>query len=211
VLRLLSHLDLQRLAARVFRRAGVQVKMSGGFHPQPRISYGPALPLGVAGENEYLDAIIFSDASPTELLSRLNQVSPAGLRFAEAAVIEKGVPSLSAEIAAALYRITRCDGGKFDRRPIDEFLSRDQMEWVRVRPDKPEQRFDLRAAVKSMEIDRSGRVLRLMLALTNGPQARPSEAAAAVFSLDYSEIEVIREQLFLQREGGYRLPIESER
>ncbi|MCK7502832.1 MAG: DUF2344 domain-containing protein [Desulfobacterales bacterium] len=35
---------------RALRRAGVPLDFSRGFNPKPKVSFGPPLPVGVAGE-----------------------------------------------------------------------------------------------------------------------------------------------------------------
>ena len=45
-LRLISHRDLMRAWERLFRRAGVALSMSEGFHPKPRMSFPSALAVG---------------------------------------------------------------------------------------------------------------------------------------------------------------------
>ena len=40
--------------ARAIRRARLPIAYSQGFHPLPRFSFGPALPLGVESEEEFL-------------------------------------------------------------------------------------------------------------------------------------------------------------
>ena len=40
----ISHLDVQRLLQRVFRRAEVELSFSQGFNPHPKITYGMPLP-----------------------------------------------------------------------------------------------------------------------------------------------------------------------
>ena len=44
--RQISHLDLIRTMERLFRRAGLQLGMSEGFHPKPRMSFPSALNVG---------------------------------------------------------------------------------------------------------------------------------------------------------------------
>ena len=39
----ISHLDLQRLLQRAFRRAKINLSYSEGFNPHPKMSYGNAL------------------------------------------------------------------------------------------------------------------------------------------------------------------------
>ncbi|HEX7449370.1 MAG TPA: TIGR03936 family radical SAM-associated protein [Pirellulales bacterium] len=70
-LRLIGHRDLARAWERVFRRAGVDVRMSEGFHPKPRLSFPSALAMGVAGLDEVLDAELTEPHSPETLLAAL--------------------------------------------------------------------------------------------------------------------------------------------
>src|SRR5439155_18046724 len=51
----LGHLDLVRLLARSFRRADLPLAMTRGFSPKPRITFGPALGLGVPSLGEIMD------------------------------------------------------------------------------------------------------------------------------------------------------------
>jgi radical SAM-linked protein len=51
----LGHLDLVRLLARSLRRADLPLAMTRGFSPKPRISFGPALGLGVPSLGELMD------------------------------------------------------------------------------------------------------------------------------------------------------------
>ncbi|MBL0213739.1 MAG: TIGR03960 family B12-binding radical SAM protein [Myxococcales bacterium] len=51
----LGHLDLVRLLSRSFRRADLPLAMTRGFSPKPRISFGPALGLGVPSLGELMD------------------------------------------------------------------------------------------------------------------------------------------------------------
>ena len=208
-LKLLSHLDMVRLVARVFRRAGMRVVQSRGFHPQPRISFGPALPLGVQGESEYLDVLLASDVEQKELLARLNEASPQGLVFSFAVRIERSAPSLSKALVAAGYRISRTDNGSFPDGAVERLLSCDRLDWTR-RTKNGEQSIDLRPSIIRAESLPPGREIRLILSLEAAPGrpiARPLEVMQAAFSLDFNQIEVVREQLFVRREGGLAPPI----
>src|SRR5690606_2949278 len=51
----LGHLDLIRLLARCFRRADLPLAMTRGFSPKPRMTFGPALGLGVPSLGELMD------------------------------------------------------------------------------------------------------------------------------------------------------------
>ncbi len=103
----LGHLDLIRHLPRVFRRAGVELFYSLGFHPKPDLSFGPALGLGIPSLGELIDVSLTDDLDPDELLARLRAVTLAGIDFLGAARLGDGDRALgrvitSAEFAARL-------------------------------------------------------------------------------------------------------------
>jgi radical SAM family uncharacterized protein len=99
----LGHLDLIRLLARSFRRADLPLAMTRGFSPKPRISFGPALGLGVPSLGEMMDADLehvvpglrsweIGDAPRTELTAdeiaeRLAAVCPPGIEIQSCAIV----------------------------------------------------------------------------------------------------------------------------
>ena len=50
-----GHLDFGRAIERALRRAKLPVAYSVGFNPHMRLSFGPALGVGIASEAEYVD------------------------------------------------------------------------------------------------------------------------------------------------------------
>jgi radical SAM family uncharacterized protein/radical SAM-linked protein len=97
----LSHLELMRLLGRLFRRAGLQVGYSLGFHPKPSLTFAPALGLGVPSLGELLDVRLDGDPDPAELPARLDAVAPEGIRCTGALRLGDGAPALSRVIHAA--------------------------------------------------------------------------------------------------------------
>ena len=71
-LRLISHRDLVRTIERLFRRAGVAVSLSEGFHPKPRMMFPSALAVGIDGLDEVLEVDLADALEPDELLGKLN-------------------------------------------------------------------------------------------------------------------------------------------
>ncbi|NIA23271.1 MAG: DUF2344 domain-containing protein [Proteobacteria bacterium] len=60
----ISHLDTIRLFKRAIIRTNLPVKYSEGFNPKMNLAFGPPLPIGVTGINEYFDMeleYMFSD------------------------------------------------------------------------------------------------------------------------------------------------------
>ncbi|QGY40858.1 TIGR03960 family B12-binding radical SAM protein [Pseudodesulfovibrio cashew] len=75
----LSQLELQAVFERAFRRAGLPLAFSSGFHPMPRLSFGKALPVGVSSTAEWINVFFREDFEPAEVVKRLIPVMPEGL------------------------------------------------------------------------------------------------------------------------------------
>jgi radical SAM family uncharacterized protein/radical SAM-linked protein len=78
-----SHLDMIRALPRVFRRAGLPLFYSQGFHPKPDLTFGPALSLGVASLDEYVDAKIIAELPLDGLAKILDEHAPEGLQITD--------------------------------------------------------------------------------------------------------------------------------
>lgn len=103
--RFLSHLDVQRMFHRAFRRAGIPVAYSEGFNPHPLISFATALALGYTSESEWLDSKLEKDMQAEEFMQKINGELPHGFRILEAFPAGDSIPSLSTLMCAAEYRI----------------------------------------------------------------------------------------------------------
>ena len=65
--RFASHLDLGRALGRALRRAALPVAYSQGFHPLPKMAFGPPLPVGVESEAEFLELTLTRELAPEEI------------------------------------------------------------------------------------------------------------------------------------------------
>lgn len=103
--RFLSHLDLMRTMERSFRRARLSLAFSEGFNPHPKVSFASALAVGVTSEAEYLDLQLQEDLPAQEVMERVNNVLPSGLKILAAVPVTKRKESLMALINRARYRV----------------------------------------------------------------------------------------------------------
>ena len=103
--RFLSQIDFLNVVQRVFRRAGLPVLMSEGFHPKMTVSFLPALPLGMRAERDCLDFKTRSLLAAQDALAALNAAAPAGIDFSALEPVEDGAPSLSRSVAALVYAL----------------------------------------------------------------------------------------------------------
>ncbi len=110
----LSHLDLIRAVPRSFRRLGVSIFYSSGFHPKPDMTFSPALSLGVGSLAEVLDVKLSQEVDPEQLALDLNRVSPLGLIWNYGLALEARDPVVSKVVDGATYAVG------FPRRALDE-------------------------------------------------------------------------------------------
>jgi radical SAM-linked protein len=99
----LGHLDLVRHLPRIFRRAGLEIFYSVGFHPKPELSFGPALGLGIPSLGELVDVTLVDDLDPGELLERLAPVSLDGVAFLHATRLGNNDRALGRVVSEAEY------------------------------------------------------------------------------------------------------------
>lgn len=103
-LRLIGHRDLMRCLERLFRRAGLALSFSQGFHPKPRMTFPLALAVGIEGLNEVMEVELAEPAAAEELLRRLTPHAPPGLSFIAVEVLPEG--SKKACVGSASYEAT---------------------------------------------------------------------------------------------------------
>jgi radical SAM family uncharacterized protein/radical SAM-linked protein len=93
--RFLSHLELAHLFHRASRRADLPLSYSEGFHPMPRIVFARALPVGVESQGEIVDMELEGKMTGVEVMERLNQTLPPGLKIMEVKEVSLHMPSPS--------------------------------------------------------------------------------------------------------------------
>ena len=229
----LAHLDLVRHLPRAFRRAGLEIYYSKGFHPKPGLSFGPALGLGIPSLGEFLDVKLVDKVTPEEILRRLHAVSPPGIEFlAAAALVDGDLPlgrvlteshfavrlpeGLSASTAEALWnagepllatRRERSDS----RRPDRGNTSDVRKSIVFAKAAVIEER-RLLAEKLGWPVEEREKVLEFGLVVSALGSARPVEVLEAFFGEGApSGCEIVRTGLCAAAAGGKVDPVEMGR
>lgn len=100
----ISHLDLQKIMSRVFKRAGLETLHSEGYRLRPLMSFGPALPLGISSLCESFDVRVPQEWSdPDVILGLLQEHAEPGLIFKRVSVINSKTPSIQDQARAFVY------------------------------------------------------------------------------------------------------------
>lgn len=91
----ISHLDLNRCMLRTFRRSGLPIWYTEGFHSHPYFSFALALSLGYESDCEILDFNLNEEIPFDEVRNRLNNVMPEGMRIISVAEQVKKITEIT--------------------------------------------------------------------------------------------------------------------
>ncbi len=210
LIRFISHLDLMRAFMRAMRRANLPLAYTKGYHPHPRISFGPPLPLGMTGRGEFTDIFLQEEMDVGEFIMRVNGKLSQGIKVEEARQISKRARSLVSLIDVATYRV--CGRAFFQDeelgRRIDQFLKKDEI--IIKRKRKERERINIRPLIMELRLLKYP-PLDLMMTLRLG--VRPQEVLEPLFGMDRAKVALLdieRVGLFVEREGRLLSPMEDE-
>jgi radical SAM family uncharacterized protein/radical SAM-linked protein len=187
--RYLSHLELMTALIRALRRAEFPLKYSSGFHPSPKVSFGPALGVGIAGLREYLDMELFPPYDLAHCLWRLNQTLPRGLHAGSLTAVYGKEKSLDSSIMKYMYEIRNGD-----KAGVGRFMQKDEV--LVTRKDKV---VNIREMVDEIAPGEGGAFLLTVHDLDEGrTRVRLDEVLPAIFNVPVEELEVTRTSLFFR-------------
>lgn len=109
----ISHLDLQKIIARIFKRADIELLYSEGFKTRPLISFGPALSLGISSVSEFFDVRVPEAwKNKEEILVRLQEHSEKGISFKSVQRLEGKATSIQDSAKTFTYYLQLKDKNK---------------------------------------------------------------------------------------------------
>jgi radical SAM-linked protein len=223
-----GHLDLVRVLPRIFRRVGMPLYYSAGFHPKPEMVFGPALSLGVTSLSEYVDVKI-DDGVPfdlTDLAGRLNAVSELGLVFLDVVALGDGDRRVTRAIDEAVYvaglpHAVLAERGlgslELLRARVDERRAAGALTVLRT-IEGIGKKIDVGRYLTEADVGSGAEVLeqagiggrlvpiRLSMRIEGGGAARPSEAIEAILGERDLPMRLVREALFADVDGRRVVP-----
>ncbi len=186
--RYLSHLEMTTAIIRAMRRAGFRLRYSGGFHPFPKVSFGPALKVGIAGLKEYLDAEFLRPFDTEKGLLDLNNTLPSGLNAEKMDILSGKEKSLNSFIIRYVYEVRRGDNCGLAMRKDNLANMAEMTEDI-------------------MEL--ANGVFRLTVVDREEKKVRLDELISAIFGLSLEDVEVTRTIMF-GWEGDWVEPMEGK-
>lgn len=226
----LGHLDLVRLIPRMFRRAGIELAYSRGFRPQPRMSFSPALALGMTATEDAFECDVLLDRSAEDLagmlseedrtgiagdlFERLQAKAPPGMVLLDVRVIPPGDKKLGALVCGADYSVALSDEqAQRASTQLPELLARDEMIVTRVdRKQAKRQRRGMPTPTKDVDVrpflvsarldDGAGRLEFRLGRNEAGASARPREIVELIVGEPVADHLFRRERLLRRSDNG---------
>ena len=170
-LRYIGHLDLNTIWERAARRAGLPLAYTQGFHPQPKMTFASALPLGFSSRCEVMDMRLNKDIELSSLSTQLQDAMPSGIGIINVQSVDEREPPLQTQILSAEYEVTLMGAinGSELKRKIDDVIANESL--PRQRRGKS---YDLRRLIEKLELISENKIL-MQLAAREGATGRPEE------------------------------------
>jgi radical SAM-linked protein len=188
-LRYIGHLDLNTIWERAARRAELPLAYTHGFHPQPKMNFASALPLGFSSRCEMVDVWFNIDVELSTLSSQLQNMMPAGIGILNIQSVDERAPALQNQILSAEYEVHVTEA-------MDKVHLEQKINEVMASASLPRQRrgksYDLRPLIEKLELAAENQI-RMRLSAREGATGRPEEVL--------SVLEIPIEQVSIERIG----------
>ena len=181
----LGHLEFLQIIQRTLRRAKLKPHFSKGFNPSPKISFGPALPVGTMSRCEFFSVDLLEPIiDPAHTIHVLNRALPTGLEITE-------ISSLTEKLAQNIlftYEITfPRDLRESEEILIADFDSVDSLVIERFRKGRRKS-IDLRPLIKGITISSRNQITLDLISRSAEAGTKPAEVLTALLDLDEAEI-----------------------
>lgn len=216
----ISHLDVQSLFQRAFRRAGISLSYSQGYNPHPKMSYGNALALGVESYGEYVDIDIENDISEEELMTSINAQLPEGIKFVKCLRRDGSERALASNIEYGDYEFYVDNLRDYSleclKDKLDDFLNQEEILVTKKNKKKQLVEVDIRPMIQKLyPIDIVEGRLHIGALLATGSKQNlntnvflPCILAYLDIELDYLDVDIIRNDLYMYIGSSLIKPME---
>ncbi|MDE5556797.1 MAG: TIGR03936 family radical SAM-associated protein [Ruminococcus sp.] len=180
----ISHLDLNRCMLRTFRRSGLPIWYTEGFHSHPYFSFALALSLGYESSCEILDFNLNEEIPFDEVRDRLNAVMPYGMK-----IISVAEPKLKiTAIAKAEYSFSlKSDNINALVADIERLLNNDEI-LVEKKTKKGIQSVNIRPFIEVISGVAGAGAYNMMMRLPAGTQTNYNPALFFTALKNFTEI-----------------------
>jgi radical SAM family uncharacterized protein/radical SAM-linked protein len=200
-IRLIGHNDTNNIIQRVLRRADVPVLYSKGFHPKMSLTFLPALPLGMGGEEEIFEFLTDHEMEEESLVARLKASAPDGLVVLAASRIPLDEAPLHRCIESYLYAVDLRDGDIQKSPLLDGFP--DGAGWEERISERIEfllRKGDFPPGLAGMELCPGDLSLEIEIKPGQGRTVRPQDVVETLFDIPHPSYALTRRKVNLKKE-----------
>ena len=187
--RYIGHLELNRSFIRAFKRAGIELAHSKGFHPLPKISFASALAVGIESLDETLDVVLNEPMSATTFKNRINKHLPSGITVIHVnrlALTHRKKPHIKES-----HYLIQMDGIHLKSEALETFLNCHTFSTFKKKSRGGAREINIRPFVKFMELSKPNEI-KMAVNHQEGPDLRPGEILKSVFSLKSEQLKNIK-------------------
>jgi len=185
----LGHLEILQLIFRALRRAEVPTNFSKGFNPSPKISFGPALPVGTESEAEFFMMDLYQPLSSTkETIASLNTALTPGLLVKDIELHSGKIPQ---KIKTSYTLTFPTDISEEQQIKIREFLQTDSRLVKKIRKGKVKE-IDIRPLIADLFLTSLQKIQIDIIGASTQPGIKPLEAIAEILELENNLSQEIR-------------------
>ncbi len=185
--RYLSHLELVRVFTRAFKRAGLNLVYSKGYHPMPKVSFTMALPVGTESVHETVHMELYGALSTREVKEKLSRQLVDGIHVTH--VEDMTLKGKSPGLTESHFHVTM-NGLEVERTDLEKFLHSDYYPITRC-GKRGAQTINARSMVKSLSLAPPNGV-SLVITHGSGPGLKPIEIIKGVFHLSDEDVRGMR-------------------
>jgi len=216
--RFLSQLDMVRLFERAARRAGLPIAYTQGFNPHPKISFGPALAVGITGKKEYADLEFEVPVDVERAVLDLGAQMPYGIGIRDGKEVPKGSPSINAVVKRGEYMISCVLKDSFSPKEVEKavvkILSQKEIP-VEKRTKRGMEIKNIRPGIYALEGELNGNLLTIktLLELSSSGSVSPYAVLDAVLKelgafVEQGSLKIVRTGIFAFHRGKLLTPLE---
>lgn len=181
----LGHLEILQLMFRALKRAKITTNFSQGFNPSPKISFGPALPVGTESMAEYFIMDLPTTLSSVEkTVALINDKLPPGLKLTSIQLHSGKIDQNTVNT----YEVTFPE--ELTREQDDQlaaFQGCDEFIIERIRKKKVKQ-LNIRPMIQAVSKDGVNKIGIQIINKASFPGIKPQEAMKHIFDLTDEEV-----------------------
>jgi radical SAM family uncharacterized protein/radical SAM-linked protein len=199
IVRLISHLEQVEIFRRALRRAKLPMTYTEGFHPQPRVSFGPAISVGYESMSEYIDVELSSSMTIDEIKNIVNKSLPSGFKLLTVKKIPLFFPSLDALINIVEYDVLHA----VSQQIVDKFLSQEKI-MIEKTKKNGKTIMDIKPLIKDIKLLDSS-TIKIQLRVGPNNNIKPEKVVQAMCGLndvETKQLNINRVKLCIEKQNG---------